>query len=637
MVYILLYWLYITGLFVVLGTLYQKVLRFLIHKTAFYLPITELTVINGIIFLMILTSITHFFLPINGYIHLSVLVIALCEVFFNTSSYRQLVKKLYKRVCQIPWFFLLLTMGFIIFFSYVATDQPVYNLDEGRYHFQALLWSKTYKIVPGLVNLHDRLGSNSSWYLLNALFDVGFFSKKVFHIINPLTFLYLFLYGFISLHRLFKRPAISNLFGLIVLFYLIYNYVFWRYWYMLGVTPDMGVQFFVIVFAGQCLWLSFATHTDIKMNATYALLICLAAYMCRATGGVLFLGYLIILSLLIKNKKLKQVIGLHFITGFLIVLIVMARNIILSGYPLFPSTALSFFKPDWRFPEKFAYHISNFPPNHELFDFIGYRLNFKGLFDITRLQLLAKMFIAKNISLLGYFTLIPVLLIFTVISFIAVKKKQYIISGSVIACLTIIALIITGLVYRFGAGYVCIGICWPLTLLCHYHIKSLYHILYKYRYVLTSIAALGVLKIFIISTPISLSQTKFKYPFAWLKEITQNTFTLEEVPHSAIEKVHINNGYVNVSNYEIPCTHSRLPAWFSYKSDSCNRSIFICYKNYTTCEEGVAIVSIMNWMNDLPCVGSIYIGTETRTNNIADGFRFNASVTCLTDSTALNK
>jgi hypothetical protein len=623
MIFILSYWAYITIVFVLLGSLLQRVVNFIVYRKTSLVFISELTIVNGITCLLLITSVAHFFLPVNGYLHIAIVILAFSSFIINFKAYKAQIEILHRSLKKMPLLFKIALALFIVFFAYVATDLPLYNLDEGRYHFQTLLWTKTYKIVPGLANLHDRFASNSAWYLLNAFFDVGFFSRKVFHIINPLILLYLFIYGFVSAYRLFVRYSLVSMLAVLVVMYLISNFSFWRYWYMIGITPDMGVQFFIIAFFIHLAWMysSYGNRKlDIRLHAVFSLLICLMAYSCRATGFILLSGYTVVLAMLWYRKQLRTMLLSQFCITAVVLVIVLARNTILSGHPLFPSTALDIVNIPWKFPDSYTYYVANFPVNHVLFQYIGHRIDFTGLFDVRRLKLIAAMFYNQNIVAYGNYSVMFFAIVLLFVSMYVTRKKKYIVFGSIISLVFLLSLIFTGLVYRFGAGYVCMGISLPVSLFIHYNAKNIFKPLSWLKYVTVVIVCAGAMYVFVASTPISLRRATYKYPVLVIKEIGSNVFTLPPVPVTPTSKVVVNGVTINVSQYIAPVEQPRLPTWYSYKNDSCKNGLFIQYSGYTTGEEYNTMVATMNWMNDLPCVGAIYIGMAPRTNNIADGF-----------------
>jgi hypothetical protein len=79
----------------------------------------------------------------------------------------------------------------------ISTHTPG-NPDTGIYHAQAIRWIESFPVVPGLGNLHSRLAYNSSWLTLNALFSFAFLGGQSYHPLPGLFVLvtcYQFLHG----------------------------------------------------------------------------------------------------------------------------------------------------------------------------------------------------------------------------------------------------------------------------------------------------------------------------------------------------------------------------------------------------------------------------------------------------------
>jgi hypothetical protein len=60
------------------------------------------------------------------------------------------------------------------------------GMDDYNYEFQAIRWIHDFPIVPGLANLHGRLGFNQAHHLLAALWSVGPLGGVVNHVLNGL-------------------------------------------------------------------------------------------------------------------------------------------------------------------------------------------------------------------------------------------------------------------------------------------------------------------------------------------------------------------------------------------------------------------------------------------------------------------
>ena len=105
-----------------------------------------------------------------------------------------------------------------------ATHRPS-DYDTALYHAQAIHWIESYRAVPGLVNIHDRLAYNSSWLVLVASLSFAFLGLRSFHLTNSVILLVTMIYfgeGFQGLIQ--KQVTISNIVKVILFFLPLYLY-----------------------------------------------------------------------------------------------------------------------------------------------------------------------------------------------------------------------------------------------------------------------------------------------------------------------------------------------------------------------------------------------------------------------------
>ncbi len=73
------------------------------------------------------------------------------------------------------------------------------NIDSGFYHFTSVRWLVEHPIVPGVGNIHDRLGFNNAGLLWNAMIEGSIWSGRSHHIVNGLFALWLVIHAAFSL------------------------------------------------------------------------------------------------------------------------------------------------------------------------------------------------------------------------------------------------------------------------------------------------------------------------------------------------------------------------------------------------------------------------------------------------------
>lgn len=67
-----------------------------------------------------------------------------------------------------------------LFFAYAASHGYL-HVDTGLYHAQSIRWVEEYGAVPGLALLHNRLGYNSAAFPLTALYSMKFLTGRSLH------------------------------------------------------------------------------------------------------------------------------------------------------------------------------------------------------------------------------------------------------------------------------------------------------------------------------------------------------------------------------------------------------------------------------------------------------------------------
>ncbi len=226
---------------------------------------------------------------------------------------------------------------------------PPSMFDSGLYHAQTVQWIEKYKAVKGLGNLHDRLAFNSTFFLPCALFGFSFLKTGPFHVLN----------GF--LHMLFSFSLVSYLtcsgnrtksYGVIcgILFYFLFRLVGDHY-RIPSPTPD-PLATFLVWFIALCFLFRQKSDTGIRYDFCYFSLICLAFFSVTVKLSifpvVLIVPYLLFLC---RHSLTKKHLCWATVAAFVILTPWIVRNIILSGYLVFPFPSLDIFTFDWKVPK----------------------------------------------------------------------------------------------------------------------------------------------------------------------------------------------------------------------------------------------------------------------------------------------
>lgn len=234
----------------------------------------------------------------------------------------------------------------VLLFFFFAYGTSVGNIhyDSNLYHAQSIRWIEEYGTAPGIGNLQSRLAYNSSSFALSALYSMAFLLGRSLHTVAGLL---AFVCAAVSLRLLeaFRRKKLLvSDFARLGMFY----YVTVIYKEMNSPASDyftMLVIFYIIV-----KWIDLWEAQE-KNAAPFALLSVLGVFAVslKLSAGVILLLVIKPAAMLLRDKKIKEII-LYLCMGLLVIVPFLARNVIISGWLVYPFTVLDWFRVDWKMP-----------------------------------------------------------------------------------------------------------------------------------------------------------------------------------------------------------------------------------------------------------------------------------------------
>ena len=241
----------------------------------------------------------------------------------------------------------LLLFGAIFIIVLVKSAQPPVSYDTGLYHAQNIRWIETYPLVPGLGNLHDRLAFNSNWLLVSALFSYSFLGFSGFHSLGALLVLLVTAFSLHKFDRLLKgENTLSNAAAIFVVFLL-------RRIFSLEL-PAPGTD----LPAALLVWLIFLIGmekiedgTAARLDQKTLSLLLLSTF--ALTIKVSVLPILIIPAyFVIRAVRTLKLAALLTGAGAAALILIpwLARNVVISGYLVYPLPATAWFHLDWAIP-----------------------------------------------------------------------------------------------------------------------------------------------------------------------------------------------------------------------------------------------------------------------------------------------
>jgi len=303
---------------------------FFFKKTPF-----ALTVLAGLVVLTVLVEFISLFFQIGWLAH----VLILAGAFGLLLTRRVELPKINRPATWLPLILLFLALSVIL----ENATHPPNNPDTNIYHAQAIRWIESYPAVPGLGNLHGRLAFNSAWLVTNALFSFSFLGLRSFHLMGSLLFLIaslVFWQGFVDLAGgRFKVSAVLRAFFLPVAFIFLGAEIS---------SPGTDLPANLIIWLAAVLW---AERVETEQPYQTPLIVLLTAFAITIKFSAVPLVLLALLALSVDwlAGQRRRVIGL-MVCGLVVFLPFLVRNLILSGYLVYPFPAIDLFSFDWKVP-----------------------------------------------------------------------------------------------------------------------------------------------------------------------------------------------------------------------------------------------------------------------------------------------
>jgi hypothetical protein len=332
----------------------------LIVRRAFGLGITTSALFScfwlGLAVTVLVLQVWHLFLPITWIALLLVMLLGVTGLVQSRGPLRDWVGPALRRAGP------LLLLGLMLGAFWIANRSmdAVAAGDTGMYHIPAVTWAKEYAIVPGLANLHGRLGFNGSGLLFAAMVDVGPWVHRSTHLVNGLFLLVLFWFIGYRLRGYFQagaRPTPSTVFDLVLLTPLVITAL--DPWYISSLTTDLATAVVLFVATSRLLSLMERPQSAKPAESAFEIVqitaLCSIA-VCFKLSAAIFAGllWLIAVGWFIRAHRTEKpwlTRGLAWSAGLTagLGLVWIGRGVILSGFPFYPSTVAAA-PVEWRVP-----------------------------------------------------------------------------------------------------------------------------------------------------------------------------------------------------------------------------------------------------------------------------------------------
>jgi len=321
MILIAAYWLFLFFLVLPLGILAGHALKISSQNTI-------ITLLLGLVLLTCGFTLTAFFFPLGAESLVSWTTLSLISGIYYRREIRQQLTNFVKSLKLLPSY-LKVVIGILTFGALLKSTQYPFIIDNESYYIQTIKWLNQYGFVKGIANLHIFLAQNSAWHILQAGTNLSFLTNKI-NDINGFVFILCTIYCITESH------AYSTKVKMYWLSFMPLTAIF-PFLFLDVPSPDLPL----LVITPAILHL-FIQHKDGDSNFRTALLLFVFLAFVKITIaplGILFLGGLI----------KKDNIRFALVTTLPIALLWISKNLVVSGYPLYP---FNFFRTDtgWAIP-----------------------------------------------------------------------------------------------------------------------------------------------------------------------------------------------------------------------------------------------------------------------------------------------
>jgi hypothetical protein len=335
MILILVSWIYIVFTTINTGYLFTRATR---------IKVNDFAVISvlGLFVITLITSAWAIFGKINYEFHAFLLLLNLITFikFRNDigAIYKQLILQLKALHPAVKTF-----LGIITILILAQCAAPPYVIDNESYYIQTIKWLNEYGLVKGLGNLHFFLAQTSGWHFAQSALNFSFLFKS-FNDLSGYCLLLGNVFAIIRLNEYFGNSIKHYLFiGLLPLANVL------LFQFISAPSPDMPVY----VFSFMIFFYFFESYR--KQDTSHFIIIVslvLFSLYIKTTAAALAL---IPMILFIKHfKSYFSRFAVLTVLGIIVLALFLVKNIIVSGYPLFPIVSLKYPGLDFSMPKDIA-------------------------------------------------------------------------------------------------------------------------------------------------------------------------------------------------------------------------------------------------------------------------------------------
>lgn len=346
MVVVLLSYVYIFLMCLIAGVTVREVLtRFISVPETEKIGVTGV-IVAGLVTLTVYAECFSIFYKVGAVCH----VVMLAALAFGVYKFR----------CKIAKLLINVRKGFrskegvvclvIVLISAFYASRGVFHRDTGIYHAQAIRIIEEYGVIKGLGNFQLHFAYNSSYLALCALFTLSFVLPFALHTMTGFIMALFTCYAACGLMKWTSR--VSHTADMARLAIIIYGITVLEY--LQSPATDYGAMYMVLYI--MCAWITQAVEKkddseDIPVYGYLAVLSIFTVSMKLSAAALVVIAVLPFI-LLVKKKMAKETVS-FIVIGFLSFLPYLVRNVMISGWLLYPAEAIDLFNVVWKVPAEY--------------------------------------------------------------------------------------------------------------------------------------------------------------------------------------------------------------------------------------------------------------------------------------------
>ena len=304
----------------------------------------DLVVLTGFMLATVYAQFFSLFGRVGTAANVVLAAVGVILVFLCRKTYVQYFREIKEQTSLFRFLFVLAIAGASIVTILLFDIQGNLHYDTDLYHAQSVRWIEEVGVVPGLGNLHNRFAYNSSFFAAQALFSLKFLVGQSLHSLNGFITVFMLIYAIAGI-RSWKKKRVEC--GDFIRLGIVW-YIFYFKYYTTSVCSDNSAMLFVMyIVAG---WLDLLSDKE-QEEDPYIDLAMLAVFSVTLKLSVAPIALLVIKPVIsVLRRKDYRKFGICAGYAFLIVLPFLIRNVIISGYLLYPYSFLDLFPVDWKMP-----------------------------------------------------------------------------------------------------------------------------------------------------------------------------------------------------------------------------------------------------------------------------------------------